>query len=307
MARFLITGGAGFIGSHIAEGILAQGLGDVLVFDDLSTGHADNIRHMKRGITFVQGDVRDEEALTKACEGVEVVFHEAAFVSAFDSFNKTEFTEDINVGGTLNVLKAAGETGVRRVVLASSAATYGPKSILPNREDMDPAPGSPYADSKIEGERLARRFAEERGLETVCLRYFNVYGPRQDPSSEYSGVISRFVEAAGRGEAPVIYGDGKQTRDFIYAGDVARANILAAFSERTGKGEAINIGTGRETSLLDIIDALGNALDRKIEPRFEPVREGDIPRSVADVSRAREILDFTAEVDFTEGIRRLVG
>lgn len=306
MTRFLITGGAGFIGSHIAERIVRDGLGDVTILDDLSSGFENNVAHIRDKLDLLIGDTRDLGDVEKAMAGADYVFHEAAFVSAFDSYNYPGKTNDINIQGTYNILDAASRCKVKRVVLASSAAIYGREPRIPNKEDMPPLPESPYAVAKICNEYHARMFSQLKGLETVCLRYFNVFGPRQDPSSEYSGVISRFVERIGNSEVPEIFGDGKQTRDFIYVGDVAVANIKAAFSKKCGRGEAINIGTGRETSLLQLIDALKTATGKNIEPVFKPAREGDIPRSLADVSAARELLGFKAETAFNDGIRTLV-
>ncbi|MFH1830237.1 MAG: SDR family NAD(P)-dependent oxidoreductase [Pseudomonadota bacterium] len=306
MTHFLITGGAGFIGSHIAEQIVRKGLGKVTVFDNLSSGHEENIAHLKDEVRFIKGDVRHPDDIKKAIEGIDIVFHDAAFASAFDSYNEPGLTNDINIGGTYNLLEAAHAAGVKRMVLASSAAIYGTESELPNSEDMLPRPQSPYAISKLCNEYYARMFALHKGLETVCLRYFNVFGPRQDPSSEYSGVISRFIEQIRRGENLVVYGDGTQTRDFIYVGDVARANILASQSEKCGSGECINIGTGKETNLLELIDALKKACERDVMPEFKPSRTGDIKRSVAAVKLARDLTDFFAQTDFDDGIKQLI-
>jgi len=214
--------------------------------------------------------------------------------------------DEINVGGTMNVFEAASEAGVKRVVFASSAAVYGPRAQLPQREDMKPDPQSPYAQSKIQGEEFARMIHKREGLETVCLRYFNVYGPRQDPSSEYSGVLSRFAEALNKGEQPVIYGTGEQTRDFVFVADAVRVHLLAATSDKCCYGEAINVATGVETSLNDIIAALEKVCDRKLDPIFRSVRDGDIPRSVADISRSKELLGYEPEVTLEEGLRLLM-
>lgn len=306
MRRFLITGGAGFIGSHIAEKIVKEKLGEVVIFDNFLSGHERNILHLKDNVSFIKGDTRKIQDVKKACDGIDIIFHEAAFVSAFDSYNKPDLTDEINVGGTRNVLDTALEKGVRRVLLSSSAAVYGTKSDLPNSECMEPKPKSPYAISKVQNEKDARIYADQKGLETVCLRYFNVFGPRQDPSSEYSGVISRFVERLNQDKAPIVYGDGTQTRDFVYVSDVAQANMLAAMSDRCGNGEILNIGTGVETSLLQLVDVLKIAYQRDIEPEFLPSRKSDITRSVAATERARELLRFEAEVDFTSGINFLV-
>lgn len=305
MTRFLITGGAGFIGSHLAERLISEGLGEVVILDNLSSGFENNISHIRDRVQFIKGDTRNITDVEKAASGVDYIFHEAAFVSAFDSYNRPEETNAVNIQGTYNVLEVASKLNVKRVVLASSAAIYGREPRIPNKEDMPPNPESPYAIAKICNEYHARMFSNLKGLQTVCLRYFNVFGPRQDPSSEYSGVISRFVEKYQKGENPTIFGDGKQTRDFIYVGDVAVANIKAALSTKCGHGESINIGTGKETSLLQLIEALNAATGRNITPEFKPSREGDIPRSLADVSMAKKLLDFSADTKFSDGIKQL--
>lgn len=276
------------------------------MFDNFSSGYERNLAHLGDRVRVVKGDVRNLDEVKEAVEGVDIVFHEAAFVSAFDSFNRPQEVDEINVGGTMNVLEAASEAGVKRVVLASSAAVYGPRAELPQREDLRSDPQSPYAKSKVQGEEFARLMHKREGLETVCLRYFNVYGPRQDPLSEYSGVLSRFAEAIAKGEQPVIYGDGEQTRDFVFIADAVRANLIAATSDKCCHGEAINVATGRETSLNDIIAALEKVCDRKLDPVFKPAREGDIPRSVADISRARELLDYEPRVSLEEGLKQLL-
>ncbi len=307
MTTYLITGGAGFIGSHIAEALIAQNTGRVIAYDNLSSGKETNLAHLGARVSLIRGDVRNRDELTTAMAGVDIVFHEAAFVSAFDSYRQPALTNDINIGGTLNVLDAAAATDVKKVVLASSAAVYGTEAALPNREATTPAPASPYAITKICGEHYARMYARYRGLATVCLRYFNVFGPRQDASSEYSGVISRFSECIHAQRRPTIYGDGSQTRDFISVKDVARANIMAAMSATCGHGEAINIGTGKEITLLEVLHAIEHACATELGCEFKPWREGDIRRSVADVTLARELIGFSAEVEFAEGIAEMMG
>lgn len=306
MRRFLITGGAGFIGSHIAEAIVSKDLGEVVVYDNLSSGKEENLRSLGDRVRLVRGDIRMPNELVSVLKGCEVVFHEAAFVSAFDSYNQPELTNAVNIDGTFNVLTAARKAGCRRVVLASSAAIYGTESALPNSEEMLPRPLSPYAIGKLCNEYHARLFATSWGLETVCLRYFNVYGPRQNPSSEYSGVISRFTDVLSAGRQPTIYGDGSQTRDFIFVKDVAQANLCAAFAEKCGHGEVINVGTGRETSLNMVLAALQEVYGREVHPEWKPWRDGDIHRSVAKVDRAREVIGFCADTEFVAGMRALV-
>ena len=301
--RYLVTGGAGFIGSHIAEALLAEGHA-VRVLDNLSSGHEENLAGL--AVEFVRGDIRDRAATRAAAEGVDGVFHEAALVSVPESVEKPVENHEINVTGTLNVLVAAREAGVRRVLLASSAAVYGENPELPKREDMLPEPVSPYALGKIAGEYYLKVFAGLYGVQTVALRYFNVYGPRQDPRSMYSGVISKFAEVLAAGGTPTVFGDGGQTRDFVFVKDVVRANLLAMRSPRAGEGEVFNIGTGRRTSLLELLDALGGILGRKAAPKLAPPRAGDIRHSVADISRAGEVLGYRPETSLADGLRALV-
>lgn len=301
--KYMVTGGAGFIGSHISAGLLAAGH-EVRVFDNLSSGYERNLAGLD--VEFVKGDIRDPGALERAVRGVECVFHQAAMVSVPESVEKPVENNEINVTGTLNVLLAARDAGVRRVMLASSAAVYGNEPTLPKREDMRPEPASPYALGKIAGEYYQRVFAELYGLETVSLRYFNVFGPRQDPSSMYSGVISKFVDVLGSGGTPTVFGDGGQTRDFVFVEDVARANLLAMDSQKVGQGEAINVASGRRTSLLDLIEVLGRIFGREAKPGFAETRAGDVRHSAADISRAGQLLDYKPAFTLEEGLRQLV-
>jgi UDP-glucose 4-epimerase len=306
MVRFFISGGAGFIGSHVAQTIVERALGEVVIFDDLSSGHEENIESIKKSVEFIKGDVRDLAKVEKACVGSDFVIHMAALVSAFDSYNRPRETNEINVIGTYNVLEAAHRCSAKRVVLASSAAIYGPDSELPNKESMLPKPVSPYAISKFCNEYHAKLFSKYMGLETVSLRLFNVYGLRQDPSSEYSGVISRLVDRIQSGQKPIVYGDGSQTRDFIFVKDVADAAILAATSDRCKRGEVFNLGTGKEVSLLMLVAALSEAFQKKIEVEFKDWRKDDIRKSVADVSKIKEVLGFQADSDFNKRIKEFV-
>jgi UDP-glucose 4-epimerase len=302
--QYLVTGGAGFIGSHIAEELLAAGH-QVRVFDNLSSGYEKNLAGLD--VEFVRGDVRDPGALNSAAAGVDGIFHQAALVSVPESVEKPVENHDVNVTGTLNVLLAAREARVRRVLLASSAAVYGDAPQLPKREDMLPRPASPYALAKTAGEHYLRVFAGLYGLETVSLRYFNVFGPRQDPGSMYSGVISKFVDVITAGGTPTVFGDGGQTRDFVYVKDVVRANLLAMEGERVGGGEAFNVGTGRQTSLLELLAALAAILGREAPPEFSAPRAGDIRHSAADISRAREVLGYDPQATLEQGLRALAG
>jgi len=296
-----VTGGCGFIGSHIAETLAGEGH-KVRILDDLSSGHECNIAGFADKVEFVMGDIRDQKTMVTVMAGIEYVFHEAALVSVFDSVERPVDNNEINVTGTLNVLTAAKETGVKRIVVASSAAVYGDDPTLPKQEDMAPKPVSPYAVAKITKEYYMSVFAQLYGLETVCLRYFNVYGPRQDPSSMYSGVISKFTDVVRAGETPIVFGDGEQTRDFVFVKDVVKSNLLAMREPSIGQGDVFNIGTGQRASLLDLLDVLGEIAGRDLNPQFEEVRVGDVSDSVADISRAREKLGYEPEYDIREGL-----
>lgn len=302
-STILITGGCGFIGSHLAEALAAAGH-DVRLFDDLSTGSVRNIEGIRGRVELIVGDARRLDQLTAAMRGVGCVFHLAALVSVVESVRRPVDNCQINIAGTVNVLEAARAAGAQRVILASSAAVYGNDPELPKRETMLPAPETPYAAAKLAGEHLLRVAARLYGLATVSLRYFNVYGPRQDPSSPYSGVISRFVDALRRGDTPCVYGDGTQTRDFVFVADVVAAN-LAAMRLAAADGAVFNIGTGRETSLLELLDTLGTLAGRPAAPRFEPPRTGDVRRSVADIAGARQRLGFEPRWSLAEGLAEL--
>jgi len=302
---YLITGGCGFIGSHIAEALKEQ-KHTVIIYDNLSSGYEHNIAGFRDKITFIKADIRDMKTLTTAMKGVDYVFHKAAMVSVFDSVERPIENHDINITGTLNVLNAAKESGVKRVVAASSASVYGNDPVLPKTEDMIPSPKSPYALAKIAMEYYMRIFAELYGLETVVFRYFNVYGSRQDPGSIYSGVISRFIDDILTDRKPTVFGDGLQTRDFIFIQDVVEANFLAMSNQTLGKGEVFNIATGYRTSLLDLIDIIKDLSGKDVKSRFKDVRRGDIRHSVADISRARHELGFTPRYDVKRGLMELL-
>ncbi len=337
--KYLVTGGAGFIGSHIVDALVDVGH-DVVVLDNLSSGHKENLSNVWKQIEFIEGDVRDAETCLKAAEGCDGIFHEAALVSVPDSINRPRDNHDINITGTLNVLEAARAHGVKRVVFASSAAIYGDNPELPKHEEMLPEPKSPYAMAKLTGEYYLKVYAECFGLETVALRYFNVFGPRQDPSSMYSGVISIFSERIQKGLPITIYGDGQQTRDFISVADVVQANLLAMnvqsaqdvevvkpegdiptstsnegsarFNERSvsASGPAafnvFNVATGQQSSLLGLISALGKVCG--VEPcvTFAGARPGDIQHSLADISKVRNFLGYDPKVSLKEGLEELV-
>jgi UDP-glucose 4-epimerase len=292
-----ITGGAGFIGSNLAEA-LAQN-NQVAIIDDLSTGRPENLVGIKA--TLIRGSILDLDLLKSAFQGVTCVFHQAAIASVQRSIQDPVGTSRVGIEGTLNVLIAARDAGVKKVVYASSAAVYGDSSQLPKREDMCPEPKSPYAVSKIAGEHFCQTFHDLYGLETAVLRYFNVFGPRQDPSSEYSGVISKFISAAANGVQPTIYGDGEQTRDFVYVKDVVRANILAS---QSGSG-VFNIARGKRTSLNQLLAIIGKIIGRDPKPKHENSRSGDIRESLADISRAMEI-GYKPEFSLENGLEETI-
>lgn len=298
--RALVTGGAGFIGSHLVDELAANGC-RVTVLDNLSTGHRHNLDHPGHGIDFVEGDIRDSGLLQRVVKGCEVVFHQAAVVSVTQSVQDPSYSCDVNDLGTVRVLDACRRNGVRRVVMASSSAVYGDDPQLPKTEAMAPRPLSPYAVQKLTGEFYASVFGALYGLETVCLRYFNVFGPRQDPSSPYSGVISIFMTQAAAGQAPTIYGDGGQTRDFVYVKDVVRANLLAA-TEAAASGRVFNVGTGASIRIRDLWTLIGELSKVDIDPIFGAPRAGDIRESVADITAIGKSLGFSPQVKLRQGL-----
>ncbi|MGE5328469.1 MAG: SDR family oxidoreductase [Deltaproteobacteria bacterium] len=304
MSLYLITGGAGFIGSNLSEELIRCGH-RVRVFDNFSSGSEENLKDILSDIELINGDVRDKEAVEKAVKGVDFVLHQAAIASVQASIRDPIQSNEVILGGTLNVLCAARDSGVKRVVLASSAAVYGSSEILPKKENMCMQALSPYAASKLAGETYAGIFNKLYGLETVCLRYFNVFGPRQDPKSEYSGVISIFMYCIREGRAPIIYGDGEQTRDFIYVKNVVSANLLAIESEKVGHGEAINIAGGDRISLNNLVQILGKLVERDIKPEYKAGRSGDIKHSQADISLAKKLLGYEIKMGFEEGLEIL--
>ena len=302
MSRCLVTGGAGFIGSTLVERLVEDGA-DVVVVDDFSTGKRGNLAPVIGRIALVEADVCETELVRRACDGVEVVFHLAAIPSVPLSIEDPMESNRVAVGGTLSVLLAARDAGVRRVVYASSCAAYGDATDLPIAETQATDPLSPYAVGKLAGERYAAVFSEVYGLETVALRYFNVYGPRQDPAGDYAGVIAKFISLALAGERPTIFGDGTQTRDFVFVSDVVAANLLAARREEAAGG-LFNVAGGRSVSILDLVRVLGEITGTSFEPVHAPARAGEVPHSLADISRAREVLGFEPQVALEEGLRR---
>ncbi len=299
MRRALVTGGAGFIGSHLAEALAGQGYG-VTILDDLSTGEKANLGTVLRlpDVRFIEGSILDNALLDTACQGVDVIFHEAAIASVSRGLAEPRLSHDVNVTGTLNVLMAARENNVGKVVFASSAAVYGDSLILPNKEDQVLNPKSLYAATKLTDEHYCGVFAAAYGLRTVCLRYFNVFGPRQDPDSEYSAVIPKFINRVLHDRPPIIYGDGENTRDFVFVGDVARANILAAESDATG---VYNIAAGKPVSLNRLAELIGGVVGKKVLPVHKAERPGDIKHSLADISKAGEF-GYVPAFSFEAGV-----
>ena len=303
----LVTGGAGFIGSHLTMRLLADG-GRVRVLDNFSTGSLENLAAAgahRANLEIIRGDIRDLAAVERAAAEASVIFHQAAMRSVPRSVADPLGANEHNVTGTLHVFEAARRAGVRRVVYASSSSVYGDRPELPKREDQVPAPISPYAVSKAAGEQYGRVWHRLYGVETVGLRYFNVFGPRQDPASEYAAVIPRFILWALRGEPLQVHGDGGQSRDFTYIDNVVDANLLAARAPEVG-GEVFNVGCGERTSLLDIIARVEKILGRALERRHTPLRAGDVPHTLADLSKGKRLLGYTPLVGFDEGLARTV-
>ena len=297
----LVTGGAGFIGSHLVEALLSCGC-KVRVLDDLSTGKLQNLEPVMDQITFYKNDIRELEMLEEAAEGCDVVFHLAAVVAVQRTISNPVESAMINDIGTVNVLEAARSKRVRRVVLASSCAVYGDDPHLPKKETMMPKPASPYAVHKLSAEHYARIYFDLFGLETVSLRFFNVYGPRQDPSSPYSGVISIFMANAVSSRTPVIYGDGNQSRDFVYVKDVVMANLLAAGADNSA-GNVLNVGTGSYVRINRLWDSIASLGGQRLVPRYEPARNGDILHSVAGMELTQSILNFKNEFTLEQGLK----
>ena len=301
----LVTGGAGFIGSHIASALSAGGA-RVRVLDDLSTGHRENIDEIGGDIDFIEGSVAHESLLAKTLEGVELVFHEAAIPSVPRSVESPRQSHIASVDGTFSLLLAARDKGVRRVVYAASSSAYGDQPTLPKSEEMRPDPLSPYAVAKLVGEYYCQVFTRCYGLETVSLRYFNVFGPRQDPGSQYSGVVSRFISALLSGERPVIYGDGEQSRDFTYIDNVVAANLSAATSSGA-VGKVINVANGERVTLNQLLDELKQLTGKQdVTAEYLEPRVGDVRHSLADNSLAREFLGYESKVGLREGLQRTI-
>ena len=304
--HYLVTGGAGFIGSHIVETLIQQGA-FVRVLDNFSTGRRVNLSFLDDSkYELLEGSLTDPEACQQACEGIDYVFHHGALASVPRSVEEPLLTNQVNVAGTLNLLLAARDKKVKRVVYAASSSAYGDAEISPKHEELLPLPKSPYAADKLSAEFYCRAFSEVYDLETACLRYFNVFGPRQDPDSQYSAVIPLFINAILQGKSPTVFGDGKQSRDFTYVANNVTANLQAAHAPGVMKGEVYNVACGGEFSLLDLIESINSILGSNVEPSFAPPRIGDVLHSCADISKASERFGYDPQIGFREGLEKTV-
>jgi len=301
MANYLVTGGAGFIGSHLAARLVSDGHA-VRVLDDFSSGKHDNLSGFAQEIDLLMGDMCDFETCLRACQDVEIVFHQAAIPSVPKSVDQPVASHNANINGTFNLLMAAHRQKVRRVIYAASSSAYGDIDVSPKREDLRPEPLSPYAVQKLTGELYLRAFYECFGLETLAIRYFNVFGPRQDPKSQYAAAIPAFVTAILADTPPVIYGDGEQTRDFTYIDNVVHGNVLAARAAKT-TGQAVNVACGEQISVNKIIRRINELLGKNVQPQYAPRRQGDVKHSLADIRLARELIGYQPLIPFDEGLR----
>lgn len=301
MGQVLVTGGAGFIGSHLVRGLLARGDG-VRVLDNFATGKRENLAEVIDAIELIEGDLRNPDDCGRACAGVEVVLHEGALPSVPKSVESPLDSHEANINGTFNILMAARQAGVRRVVFAASSSAYGDTPTLPKVETMPTSPLSPYAVQKLTGEHYCKAFYECFGLQTLSLRYFNVFGPRQDPASQYAAAIPAFVTAILKDEPPTVYGDGEQTRDFTHIDNVVHANLLAADAAET-HGEVLNIACGERVSVNQIIAAINKLLGKSVPSNHVDPRPGDVRHSLADVALAKEVIGFEPKILFEEGLR----
>ncbi len=304
-AEYLVTGGAGFIGCHVVRKLLENGT-SVRVLDNFSTGRRENLKEVLPDLDLLEGDLRNVDDLAAAVKGVRYIIHIGALPSVVRSVENPVATHDVNVSGTLNLLVQARDAGVERVVLSSSSSVYGDTAVLPKQEDMKPQPLSPYAISKLCGEHYLRVFYELYGLKTFSLRYFNVFGPRQDPASQYAAVIPLFIGAYKRGEPPVIYGDGEQTRDFTYIDNVVDGNLRCCTAPDEAAGRVYNIACGDRTSVNELARVVGRLMGSDLEPKHEAPRPGDVRDSQADNTYARELLGWKTLVGFEEGLKKTV-
>ena len=298
--KFLVTGGAGFIGSNIVEELLKQGH-SVRVLDNFSTGKRDNLKEFNSDIELLEGDIRSYHIVRQAVSGIEIILHQAALPSVPRSINDPITTNEVNVMGTLNILDAAKDAGVRRIVYASSSSVYGDNPVLPKTEDMLPNPLSPYAVAKLAGEKYCQVFSKLYGIETVILRYFNVFGPKQDPNSQYSAVIPKFIKLMSNEQRPTIYGDGKQSRDFTYVSNVVEGNILAA-TKNIENGLVLNCACHGQVTLNELVEEINKLLGKNVEPIYDKPRPGDIKHSFADISLIKDKIDFTPITNFVDGL-----
>ena len=305
MAEYLVTGGAGFIGSHLVTRLVDEG-GSVRVLDDLSSGKRENLAPVAGRFDFVEGDLRRPDDCRRACAGIDVVFHEGAVPSVPKSVEDPRTSHEANVDGTFNLLMAARDARVRRVVYAASSSAYGDLPEQPKRENVNPQPLSPYAVNKLVGEAYCQAFSACWGLETISLRYFNVFGPRQDPASQYAAAIPAFVTAILRDEPPTVFGDGEQTRDFTHIDNVLHANLLAARADRT-RGEVVNIACGQSVTINQIIARINALLGKNVPIKYVDDRPGDVKHSLADISLAARTIGYEPIVTFDEGLKQAIG
>jgi len=305
MASYLVTGGGGFIGSNIVETLVAEGE-KVRVLDDFSTGRRRNIEPWLDRVELIEGSITRPEDCARAVAGVDFVLHQAAMPSVPKSVERPVESNHVNVTGTLNLLVAARDAKVKRLVYAASSSAYGDTPTLPKIESMTPTPMSPYAIQKLAGEQYARVFHQVYGLETVSLRYFNIFGPRQDPTSQYGAVIPKFISALLEGRAPTIFGDGEQSRDFTFVANAVRANLAACHADAKCAGQVVNIACGERIDLLELARVINAVLGSDIAPVHQPARVGDVKHSLADISAARALIGYHPEVSFSEGIRRTI-
>ena len=306
LPKVLVTGGAGFIGSNLTEALLKKGHA-VRVLDDFSTGKKENLvfEETYSSLEIIEGDIRDFTVCKEAMKDIEYVFHQAALPSVQRSIEDPRTSNSVNAGGTLNILLTAREARAKRLIYASSSSIYGDTPTLPKKEEMPPNPLSPYALQKYIGEQYCRLFSELYGLETVCLRYFNIFGPKQDPASIYSAVIPRFINALHHRDSPIVFGDGEQSRDFTYIDNAVQANLLAMSAERL-RGEVINIACGKRTSLNQLLNILKDILRSKVSPVYREARKGDVKHSLADISKGKQSIDYDPKVEIEIGLEKTV-
>ncbi|MBD3313708.1 NAD-dependent epimerase/dehydratase family protein [Candidatus Woesearchaeota archaeon] len=306
MARCLVTGGAGFIGSHIVDALLARE-DEVVVIDNFFDSKRENLDHVKDRIELVEGDIRDKELMDRLCRGTDFIFHEAARRSVPASLKDPFEYNDVNINGTLNILEAARKNDVKRVISASSSSVNGDAEVFPQKEDVNPDPRSPYALTKLAAEKYLRIYWKLYGLETVSLRYFNVFGPRQDPNSQYAVVIPLFIKAISDGKPPVIFGDGSQSRDYTYVANVVEGNILASQAPKEkAAGEVFNIADGNSISVNELAERINKMLGKDIKPEHTEERPGDVQKTQADNSKAKELLGYEGKVSFEQGLKNTV-